>query len=71
MLGQRSGLSTMESTNTFINSLPPVVVKGGIVVLGVLAIYVAVKIAHFVFKIIFALIGLGLIGFLVWWEFLR
>jgi len=61
----------MESTNSFIQSLPPVVVKGGIVVLGVLAIYLAIKIAHFVFKILFTLLGLGLIGFLVWWEFFR
>ena len=51
--------------------LPPVVVKGIIVVLGVLALYLAIKIAHFVFKIGFTLLGLVLVGGLVWWEFFR
>jgi hypothetical protein len=51
--------------------LPPVVVKAIVVVLGVLALYLAIKIAHFLLKILFTLIGLALLGFLVWWEFFR
>ena len=36
-------------------------------ILGILSIYLALKIAHFLFKILFHIIGFGLIALAVWW----
>ena len=53
------------------NHLPPAVVKGIVVLLAVLVIYLGIKIAHFVIKMGFILLGLALVGGLIWWEFFR
>ena len=42
-----------------------------IAVAGVVAIYAAIKIAHFILKLAFGLIGLALVAGAVWWFFLR
>jgi hypothetical protein len=42
-----------------------------LLVFGVLAIYVAYKIAHFVLKVVLHLLGLVLLGSAVWWIFFR
>ena len=42
-----------------------------IAVVGVLALILAIKIAHFVIRVIFVLLGLAAIGSAVWWFFLR
>jgi hypothetical protein len=68
MLGRTNAMN-IQMPDT--SHLPPVVTKVVIVVFGVLAIYLALKIAHFVFKIVFTLIGLALVGGLVWCEFFR
>jgi hypothetical protein len=40
-----------------------------LIVFGVLAIYIAFKIAHFVLKVVLHIIGLVLLGSAVWWFF--
>lgn len=42
-----------------------------IVVVGVVALFLAIKIAHVIFRMVFALIGLAAIGGAVWWFFLK
>jgi len=42
-----------------------------IIVLGLLSIYIAFKVAHFVLKAVLHLIGLALLGVAVWWVFFR
>ena len=42
-----------------------------IVVIGILALILAIKIAHVIIRMIFALLGLAAIGTAVWWFFLR
>ena len=42
-----------------------------IIVFGLLAIYIAFKVAHFVLKVVLHLIGLALLGGAVWWYFFR
>jgi hypothetical protein len=42
-----------------------------LIVFGVLSIYIAFKIAHFVLKVVLHLIGLALLGGAVWWFFFR
>jgi hypothetical protein len=57
----------MDTIQKMTQGLPPAAVKAIIIVLGVLALYLAVKIAHFVLKILFTLVGLALLGVAVWW----
>jgi hypothetical protein len=59
----------MDTFEKMTQGLPPAAVKAIIIVLGVLALYLALKIAHFVLKILFTLIGLALLGIAVWWVF--
>ena len=42
-----------------------------ITVVGVIVIYAAIKIAHFILKLALGLIGLALMAGAVWWFFLR
>ena len=42
-----------------------------IAVAGILALILAIKIAHFVIRVIFVLLGLAAIGSAVWWFFPR
>ena len=42
-----------------------------IAVIGILALILAIKIAHVIIRMIFALLGLAAIGTAVWWFFLR
>jgi hypothetical protein len=42
-----------------------------IIVFGLLAIYIAFKVAHFVLKAVLHLIGLALLSVAVWWYFFR
>jgi hypothetical protein len=42
-----------------------------IAVVGIVALILAMKIAHFIFKLILGLIALAAIGGAVWWFFLR
>ena len=42
-----------------------------IAVVGILALILAIKVAHFIGRLILILIGLAAIGGAVWWFFLR
>jgi len=42
-----------------------------LMVFGLLSIYLAFKIAHFILKMVLHLIGLALLGGAVWWFFFR
>ncbi|HWH68648.1 MAG TPA: hypothetical protein VNT26_04650 [Candidatus Sulfotelmatobacter sp.] len=42
----------------------------GIIILGGLALWVAFKAAKFLFKLVFGLIGLALLGIAAWWFLL-
>ena len=42
-----------------------------IAVVGILALILAFKIAHFLMRVLFVLLGLAAIGSAVWWFFLR
>ena len=42
-----------------------------IAVVGILALFLAVKIAHIIIRVIFILLGVAAIGCAVWWFFLR
>ena len=42
-----------------------------IAVVGILALILAIKIAHFIIRLILGLIALAAIGAAVWWFFLR
>ena len=42
-----------------------------IAVVGVLALFLATKIAHAIFRLVFGLIGLAAVAGAVWWFFLR
>jgi hypothetical protein len=57
----------MDIYENLTQHLPPAAVKGIAIVLGVLAIYLAIKIAHFVLKTLFILIGLALLAVAAWW----
>ena len=49
----------------------PGAVKFSSIVLGILAIYIAIKIAKVFFKLVFGLIGLVLLGAAAWWFLLN
>ena len=42
-----------------------------IAVVGILALILAIKIAHVIIRVMFVLLGLAAIGCAVWWFFLR
>ncbi len=42
-----------------------------LIVFGLLSVFIAFKIAHFVLKVVLHLIGLALLGGAVWWFFFR
>jgi hypothetical protein len=42
-----------------------------IAVVGVVALFLAIKIGHAILRLVFALIGLVAIGGAVWWFFLK
>lgn len=42
-----------------------------LIVFGLLSVFIAFKIAHFVLKVVLHLIGLALLGSAVWWFFFR
>ena len=42
-----------------------------IVVVGVVALFLAIKIGHFILRLVFGLIGLAVIAGAVWWLFLK
>jgi hypothetical protein len=49
----------------------PGAVKLSSIVLGILAIYIAIKIAKVFFKLVFGVIGLVLLGAAAWWFLLN
>ena len=49
----------------------PGAVKVSSIVLGILAIYIAIKIATVFFKLLFVVIGLVLLGAAAWWFLLN
>ena len=49
----------------------PGAVKVSSIVLGILAIYIAIKVAKIFFKLVFGVIGLALLGAAAWWFLLR
>jgi hypothetical protein len=51
--------------------LPAPLLKVVIIALGLLALFLAVKVAGFMLKMVFVLIGLALSGSAVWWLFFR
>jgi hypothetical protein len=42
-----------------------------VAVVGILALILAVKVAHLIIRVIFVVLGLAAIGGAVWWFFLR
>jgi hypothetical protein len=42
-----------------------------IAVVGILALFLAIKIAHIIIRVLLVLVGLAAIGAAVWWFFLR
>jgi hypothetical protein len=42
-----------------------------IAVVGVVALFLAIKIGHFILRLVFGLIGLAVIAGAVWWLFLK
>ena len=42
-----------------------------IAVVGILALILAIKVAHFIIRLVLGLIALAAIGAAVWWFFLR
>jgi hypothetical protein len=50
-------------------SFPPHLLKVVLVVLGLLALFLAIKFAHFILKTVFVLVGLALLGGAVWLIF--
>jgi hypothetical protein len=42
-----------------------------LICLGLLSIFIAFKIARFILKVVLHLIGLALLGGVVWWFFVR
>ena len=47
------------------------VAKVIIVIAGLLVLYVAFKVGAFILKILFGLVGLALLGGVIWWFFFR
>ena len=52
-------------------NLPAPLLKVVVIALGLLALFLALKVAGFMLKIVFVLIGLALSGSAVWWLFFR
>jgi hypothetical protein len=65
---ENAGMSLIEQIKACIFSHGSMVV---IAVIGILALILAIKIAHVIIRMIFALLGLAAIGTAVWWFFLR
>ena len=53
-----------------ISNLSPVL-KIAIVLGGIIALFIAIKVGEIVMKLLFGLIGLALLGGAGWWFFLR
>jgi hypothetical protein len=60
-------IPNMDIYENLTQHLPPAAVKAIVIVLGVLAIYLALKIAHFFFKTLFILIGIALLVLAAKW----
>jgi hypothetical protein len=54
-----------------IANLPAPLLKVVIVALGLMALFLAIKVASFMLKIVLVLIGLALSGSAVWWLFYK
>jgi hypothetical protein len=52
-------------------NLPAPLLKVVIIALGLLALFLAVKVASFILKMVFVLVGLALSCSAVWWLFFR
>lgn len=52
-------------------NLPAPLLKVVIIALGLLALFLAIKVASFMLRIVFVLFGLALSGSVVWWLFFR
>jgi hypothetical protein len=52
-------------------NVPAPLLKVVIIALGLLALFLAIKVASFMLKIVFVLFGLALSGSAVWWLFYR
>jgi hypothetical protein len=65
---ENTGMNLIEQIKACIFSHGSMVV---IAVIGILALILAMKIAHVIIRMIFALLGLAAIGTAVWWFFLR
>jgi hypothetical protein len=52
-------------------TLPAPVAKVIVVLVALLALYLAVKIGHFLLKILFSMVGLLLLAGLVWWFWFK
>ena len=61
-------MDMIEQIKTGLFSHGPMAV---IAVVGVLALILAMKIAHLILRVIFILLGLAAIGAAAWWFFLR
>jgi hypothetical protein len=63
----------MMSIHMFDNfaNLPAPLLKVVIIAVGLLALFLAIKVASFMLKMMFVLIGLALSGSAVWWLFFR
>ena len=52
-------------------NLPAPLLKVVVIALGLLALFLALKVVGFMLKMVFVLIGLALSGSAVWWLFFR
>jgi hypothetical protein len=68
LVRENADMNLTEQIKAFVFSHGSMVV---IAIIGVMALILAVKIAHVIMRMMFALLGLAAIGTAVWWFFLR
>jgi hypothetical protein len=61
----------MEIGGQITSNLSSPAAKVVFIVAGCIALYLAIKIGHFLLRILFGLAGLVLIGLVIWWVFNR
>jgi hypothetical protein len=57
----------MEIVGQITPNLSSPAAKVVLVIVGCVALYLAIKIGHFLLRILFGLVGLALIGLVIWW----
>lgn len=60
-----------DSVNEFVSGRSGLPEKLMVVLIGLLALYAAMKIGHFVIRLLFGLLGLAILAGGIWWFFFR